>query len=49
MLRLSLEYDLSHIKSDLAANAQVGIRDELWLLVAMLFHERVQHAHSNAR
>lgn len=38
------------LKSDLSANAQVGVRDELRLLVAvlLLFQEGVQHAHGDA-
>lgn len=41
---------LSALKSDLSANAQVGVRDELRLLVAvvLLFQEGVQHTHTDA-
>lgn len=37
------------MKSDLAANAEMGVGDKLWLLMAvvLLFQECVQHANSN--
>lgn len=39
----------SLMKSDLAANAEMGVGDKLWLLMAvvLLLQECVQHANSN--
>lgn len=39
----------SLMKSDLAANAKMGVGDKLWLLMAvvLLLQECVQHANSN--
>lgn len=40
-----------HMNTDLGADAEVGVRDELWLFMAvvLLFQEHVQHAHANSR
>lgn len=37
------------MKLDLAPNTKVAVLDELWMLVAVLLQEHVQHAHANTR